>query len=556
MRVRLRDTIGRKPLTCGALLGYGLTAVLMFIGTKAVDYAPFLIGGILLGFAAPLFPHAAAAVTDISPPAALPKNMGLILGSVQIGLLAGSVVALIIIVVNENSQDNDDSITNVDKNFSVLETSFLVSFIIGLTGVASLLFFFKETLHKDERGKMNWASANPLAGIWRCFRTKYFFCCGLLLFFGAFAAAAAEATFLNWVVTRFSLYKWKRSEMLCPKSITELNEASAFNISEADTQGSGFRCCTWDPAVNGNRSWTTAEWGSSGGTFCEKAGSCDPSGLLAAGVSLASGPVGLGGAADRGSLLAPTLLREDGASCMATPGEYFSCAGFNDAYAAALAVMADTSSPLYVGAAGAYAATPGALADSDAGYAAALTELLVLAHFIGQPAMGLPGTKVTWGSQNNAGCGDPSIPDDEACPGLGFPICIPDGVDLPKVMAFLLPYFFALGLGQAVMLRLLECCMGFKNQILLLLVLTAANSTYVAWLSTFSSFSILFCITSALSAASVPAVASLFMGQAAPGEKGAVAGSYRTIEAGGKALGSFVVGTLYMGSYYDDYPAQ
>ena len=59
-----------------------------------------------------------------------------------------------------------------------------------------------------------------------------------------------------------------------------------------------------------------------------------------------------------------------------------------------------------------------------------------------------------------------------------------------------------------------------------------------------------------MTAASIPATTSLFMGQAAPGEKGAVAGSYRTIEAGGKALGSFVIGTLYMASYYDDYPAQ
>ena len=109
MRVRLRDTIGRKPLTCGALLGYGLTAVLMFIGTKASDYAPFLIGGILLGFAAPLFPHSAAAVTDVSPAKDLAKNMGLIMASLQIGLLAGSVVALIIIVVNQKSQDDDDS---------------------------------------------------------------------------------------------------------------------------------------------------------------------------------------------------------------------------------------------------------------------------------------------------------------------------------------------------------------------------------------------------------------------------------------------------------------
>eukprot|EP00961_Rhodomonas_salina_P015137 203370-Rhodomonas_salina.1 len=157
---------------------------------------------------------------------------------------------------------------------------------------------------------------------------------------------------------------------------------------------------------------------------------------------------------------------------------------------------------------------------------------------------------------NNAGCGDPTLPDAEVCPGLGFPICIPDGVDLVRVMAFLLPYLFALGIGQAVMLRLFDK-VGLtspKGQIMLLLVATAAQSTYMAWLPTFDSFYI-FVFTSFLTAAAVPAVVSLFMGQAVPGEKGAVAGSFRTIEAGGKALGSFVIGTVYMATYYNAYPA-
>ena len=483
-----QDKVGRKPLISGALLGYGLTAVLMFIGTKAVDYAPFLIGGILLGFSAPLFPHAAAAVTDISPPKDLAKNMGLIQGlGIQLGLLAGSVVALIIIVLNEKSQDDDATISNVDKNFSVLETSFLVSFIIGLSGVAMLFIFFKETLHTDERGEMDWASANPLSGIRRVFRTKYFFCCGLLIFLGAFAAAATESMFLNWIITRFSLYKWKRSETFCPKTLTELNEASAFNESDADTQGSGFRCCSWDATVH-QREWTTAEWGSPGAAFMP-AGTA--SGLLA------DDTIGLRGAADRGNLLAPVLLRADGASCMATPGEYFSCAGFNEAVvaatAAATAQEADSTSSVFAAAAAAYAtaAGAGALTAADgAAYATALGEHfpaavaaavpgLVPLHFIGHPnpAVGIPGTKVTFGDVNNAGCGDPLLPDDEVCPGLGFPICVPDGVDLGKVMMFLLPYFFALAMGQAVMLRILENLMGFKKQIMVLLILTAVHAT-------------------------------------------------------------------------------
>lgn len=419
----------------------------MFIGTKAVAYAPFLIGGILLGFAAPLAPHAMAAVTDISPPQNLAKNMGLLTGlGLQFGLLCGCVVALLIIVANQRKQDDDPTITNIDRNFAVLEQSFMWSFIIGLTGLLALFVFFKETLPKDQRSAMDWKSANPLSGMWRVTRTKYFFCCGLLIFVGAFAAAASESMFLNWIVTRFSLYKWKRNENLCPRTLIELNAATSFNISDDDTQGSGFRCCSWDANLHGH-AWTPADWGSPGAAFMP-AGSA--SGVLADGVT-----VGLSGAADRGSLLAPVLLRADGATCMSTPGDYFSCAGFTDARARATAMATaatqDPTSAIFQGAANAYANTPGALTPSDAGYAAALTPYLqgaataavpqyILLHFIGHPGLGIAGTKKTFGAENNAGCGDPTVPDDEACPGLGFPICIPDGVDLSRVMVFLLPF--------------------------------------------------------------------------------------------------------------------
>lgn len=277
----LSDTFGRKPMITGALLGYGLTAVLMFIGTKAVAYTPFLIGSIILGFAAPLFPHAAAAVTDISTPKDLAKNMGIMQGvGLQLGLLSGSIVAFIIVVVNTAKQDDDPSISNISRNFTVLETSFLVSFIIGLSGAFMLLVFFSETLHKGERVKMDWASANPLSGMFRVTRTKYFFCCGLLVFLGAFAAAASESIFLNWIVTRFSLYKWVRNENLCPKTIGELNVATRFNVSHEDQVGSGFRCCTWDAELHGHE-WTPADWGNVGAAYMPPGSA---SGLLEDGV--------------------------------------------------------------------------------------------------------------------------------------------------------------------------------------------------------------------------------------------------------------------------------
>ena len=645
------DVHGRKLYICGALMGYAITAVMLFFGLKAVEFVPFLIGGIILGMSAPLAPHAIAAVADISPQESLPRNMAIFQGiGLQLGLVCGCVVALTIIVANDNT---DTDISNVDANFNMLSTSFVISCCIGLTGVLIVFFGLKETLHPDSRSLMNWKTANPLAGIAVIFRTRYLLCMGLMVFLMSFGAAASEATFLNWIVTRFSLYKWKRSDSFCPKTYLDLSTTSTFNVSEADEDGSGFRCCSWDATLHGHE-WSTADWGSAGAAFM-------PAGT-------AAGP--LGGAADRGSLLAPTLLREDGVSCMGTPGQYMTCAGFPQAAAAATAEAApgqslfnqayplrlpasaatcvstvttdardfyacdavtslgDTNAcsaimqalaatdaactyapatlegSVYTEAAAAYtadggtltsanvatcggtatdtAATPncatafGSAADTTAAscedgctyvegfdeamaphittaLTAKITALIkarVPVLFFGFDPSYTSGIK-TFGSK----CGDPALSDAEVCPELGFPICVPDGVALGKVMTFLLPMLLCGGVGQAIVMSILPKKFGLKKTMGFLMVWSSVTNLIIAFLPTFTSMYI-FVGMNSISAAVQPAVVSLFIGQAASDEKGSVAGSYRTIEAGGKALGSFVLGTIYMAAYFREYPAQ
>ena len=595
------DVHGRKPLLAGALLGYGCTAIMLFIGLKTVEYVPFLIGGIMLGISAPLSPHAIAAIADVSSSTDLPKNMSYFQGlGIQLGLLFGSVVALTIIVAHDSTKE-EDGISNVDANFNMLSTSFIVSIAMGMSGVVIIGLFLRETLHKDERGAMDWKSANPLSGIAVIFKSRYLLCAGILVFVMSFGLAASEATFLNWMVTRFSLYKWKRSETFCPPTYVALTESLKFNVSDADTEASGFRCCSWDADLHGHE-WSTADWGSPGAAF------------MAPGS--ANGP--LSGAADRGSFLAPTLVREDGVSCMGTPGDYSTCAGFSEAVTSATAAATAEAAPgeplfneayaltaapsgeLFVAAFTAYAtgggtmtgaevatcggtatdtsATPdcaaafSAAADTtDASCPAGCTYVEGFAEVITPFITTELTTKITalitarvgalvpshWTEKKMFGskCGDPNLTDEEVCPELGFPICVPDGVDLGRVMSFLLPLLLCSGVGQAITMSFLPKMLGFKMAVGFLMVWGCFSNTMIAFLPTLASFYI-YVAVNAIGASLQPAVVTLFIGQADAGEKGAVAGSYRTLEAGGKALGSLIMGTIYMAAYFREYPAQ
>ena len=535
----LSDQVGRKPLMCGALLGYGLTAVCMFWGATSLEYAPFVIGGIVLGVSAPFMPHGLAAIADISPEKDLGRNIGILQGlGTQLGLLTGAIVALVVIVVKENYGD-DNNIDNVETNFSVVETSFVVSMILGATGIVALTLFFKETLHKDEKQKLNWAEANPLHGLWIVCRTKYMFCAGLLVFLMSFGLAASEATFLNWVVTRFSLYKWARSDTFCPKTLSELMTTLKFNVSDSDVAGSGFRCCSWDATLHGHE-WSPADWGSPGATYL-------PAGS-------ANGP--LNGAADRGSFLSPTMLKPNGETCMEVPGVYTSCAGWNEAVAAATASgvaiysaeAANQSSAMFIAA---YTAAGGNATLTAADLTNVRVPTAVGAYVMANVGAEFAARWTLLGSL----CGDPAKADDEVCPGLGFPACVPDGIHLSKVMQFIVPLFVMSGFGQAIVMTALPKAIGIKRASLFLMIWSAVSATVIAFFETYAMLWI-YVFLNAVGAATQSCVVTLFIGQAHPSEKGAVAGSYRTIEAGGKALGSFIMGTLYMSAYFSDYPAQ
>tara|TARA_R110000868_G_scaffold158036_4_gene385848 strand:+ start:7750 stop:8988 length:1239 start_codon:yes stop_codon:yes gene_type:complete len=142
----LSDRSGRKNalLVCmgGAATGYLLSALAFIFHSVALLF----IGRIIAGFTAGSQSIAQAAITDVSPPEKLTRNVGFILMAVTIGMVMGPILGGVL------SNENLVSWFSVSVPLYVATALAVLNFIL-------LAVSFKETSAKSERIRINLGKA-------------------------------------------------------------------------------------------------------------------------------------------------------------------------------------------------------------------------------------------------------------------------------------------------------------------------------------------------------------------------------------------------------------